>query len=68
MFSTWGIAALGSGAQVTEALYDAGFGSSGRFYAAADAVLGMKPGAYRKGGAQAVRSGERDGHREVEAD
>lgn len=46
-------AALGKGAQVTEALYDAGFGSSGRFYAAADADLGMKPSAYRKGGAEA---------------
>lgn len=43
--------ALGKGAQVTEALYDAGFGSSGRFYAAADAALGMAPAAYRKGGA-----------------
>jgi len=43
--------ALGKGAQVTEALYDAGFGSSGRFYAAADAALGMLPAAYRKGGA-----------------
>jgi AraC family transcriptional regulator of adaptative response/methylated-DNA-[protein]-cysteine methyltransferase len=42
--------ALGKGAQVTEALYDAGFGSSGRFYAAADAALGMLPGTYRKGG------------------
>jgi AraC family transcriptional regulator of adaptative response/methylated-DNA-[protein]-cysteine methyltransferase len=47
-------AALGKGAQVTEALYDAGFGSSGRFYAAADGALGMKPAAYRKGGAEAV--------------
>lgn len=46
-------AALGEGAQVTEALYEAGFGSSGRFYAAADAALGMKPAAYRRGGAQA---------------
>ena len=45
--------ALGSGAQVTEALYDAGFGSSGRFYAAADDALGMRPAAYRKGGASA---------------
>ena len=44
-------AALGKGAQVTEALYGAGFGSSGRFYAAADAALGMRPAAYRRGGA-----------------
>ncbi|RYD89533.1 MAG: methylated-DNA--[protein]-cysteine S-methyltransferase, partial [Sphingomonadales bacterium] len=29
------------------------FGSSGRFYAAADDALGMKPAAYRKGGAAA---------------
>lgn len=45
--------ALGKGAQVTEALYDAGFGSSGRFYAAAAGALGMLPAAYRKGGASA---------------
>lgn len=45
--------ALGKGAQVTEALYEAGFGSSGRFYAAADDALGMRPAAYRKGGAAA---------------
>ena len=45
--------ALGKGAQVTEALYDAGFGSSGRFYATADDALGMLPAAYRKGGAEA---------------
>ena len=44
-------AALGRGAQVTVELYDAGFGSSGRFYAAADAALGMRPAAYRSGGA-----------------
>jgi len=46
-------AALSEGAQVTEALYDAGFGSSGRFYAAANDALGMKPARYRKGGADA---------------
>ena len=45
--------ALGKGAQVTAALYDAGFGSSGRFYATADDALGMLPAAYRKGGAEA---------------
>lgn len=44
-------AALAKGARVAEALYDAGFGSSGRFYAAADGALGMLPAAYRKGGA-----------------
>jgi len=47
-------AALSGGAQVTEALYDAGFGSSGRFYAAADGALGMLPAAYAKGGKAAV--------------
>lgn len=36
---------------VTAAIYDAGFNSSGRFYETADQVLGMKPTAYRAGGA-----------------
>jgi AraC family transcriptional regulator of adaptative response/methylated-DNA-[protein]-cysteine methyltransferase len=44
-------AALASGAAVTEAIHAAGYGSSGRFYAEADAVLGMKPTVYREGGA-----------------
>ncbi len=35
---------------VTEAIYDAGFNSSGRFYAQTDAVLGMTPRDYRAGG------------------
>jgi AraC family transcriptional regulator of adaptative response/methylated-DNA-[protein]-cysteine methyltransferase len=35
---------------VTDALYAAGFNSSGRFYAAADGVLGMSPKAFRAGG------------------
>jgi AraC family transcriptional regulator of adaptative response/methylated-DNA-[protein]-cysteine methyltransferase len=38
-------------ASVTAALYDAGFGSSSRFYAASDRLLGMKPADYRGGGA-----------------
>jgi AraC family transcriptional regulator of adaptative response/methylated-DNA-[protein]-cysteine methyltransferase len=38
-------------ASVTEALYDAGFNSSSRFYAASDRLLGMKPADYRGGGA-----------------
>lgn len=38
---------------VTQALYGAGFSSSGRFYAQSDAVLGMAPGRYRAGGAGA---------------
>jgi len=36
---------------VTEAIYDAGYNSGGRFYAEADAMLGMTPSAYRAGGA-----------------
>ena len=44
-------AALTKGVSVTEALYDAGFNSSGRFYDATDAILGMTPTAYRAGGA-----------------
>ncbi len=35
---------------VTEALYDAGFGSNSRFYAASDQLLGMPPRDYRAGG------------------
>lgn len=42
---------LGRGERVTDAYFDAGFGSSGRFYAASDAVLGMQPSRYRAGGA-----------------
>ena len=41
---------------VTEAIYDAGFNSSGRFYEASNAMLGMTPSSYRKGGAkEAIR-------------
>ena len=47
-------AGLAGGAGVTEALYDAGFNSSGRFYAAAEGMLGMTPSRYRAGGAQEV--------------
>lgn len=46
-------AGLGSGASVTEALYDAGFNSSSRFYAVSSKVLGMTPTDFRKGGADA---------------
>jgi AraC family transcriptional regulator of adaptative response/methylated-DNA-[protein]-cysteine methyltransferase len=42
---------LAQAATVTEAVYDAGFNSSGRFYAASQAVLGMTPTRYRGGGA-----------------
>ncbi|MEN3975070.1 bifunctional DNA-binding transcriptional regulator/O6-methylguanine-DNA methyltransferase Ada [Emcibacter sp. SYSU 3D8] len=43
-------AALGEASTVTEALYDAGFGSSGRFYAGANASLGMTPTRFKAGG------------------
>jgi len=36
---------------VTEAIYTAGFASSGRFYANSTAILGMTPQRYRAGGA-----------------
>lgn len=36
---------------VTAAIYQAGFNSSGRFYQAADGLLGMAPSVYRAGGA-----------------
>jgi AraC family transcriptional regulator of adaptative response/methylated-DNA-[protein]-cysteine methyltransferase len=36
---------------VTEAIYDAGFNSNGRFYAGSSKMLGMKPKQYREGGA-----------------
>jgi AraC family transcriptional regulator of adaptative response/methylated-DNA-[protein]-cysteine methyltransferase len=38
-------------ATVTAAIYDAGFNSSGRFYAMSDQMLGMTPTRYRAGGA-----------------
>lgn len=43
-------AALAEGARVTDALYAAGFSSSGHFYAAADSILGMTPSRFRTGG------------------
>ncbi len=43
-------AALKGGASVTEAVYDAGYGSSSRFYEGADTRFGMRPKAYRDGG------------------
>ncbi len=42
--------ALRGGESVTAAIYEAGFNSSGRFYADATQSLGMKPAAYRDGG------------------
>ena len=38
-------------ATVTDAVYDAGFNSNGRFHAAAPETLGMTPTAFRRGGA-----------------
>jgi AraC family transcriptional regulator, regulatory protein of adaptative response / methylated-DNA-[protein]-cysteine methyltransferase len=42
---------LASGSSVTEAIYDAGFNSSGRFYEKSADMLGMTPSQYRAGGA-----------------
>jgi AraC family transcriptional regulator, regulatory protein of adaptative response / methylated-DNA-[protein]-cysteine methyltransferase len=47
---------LGKCETVTGAIYDAGFGSNGRFYAASSQLLGMTPSDFRSGGAgQALR-------------
>lgn len=43
--------ALRTGADVTQAMMDAGFSSSGHFHAAAGAALGMPPSRYGRGGA-----------------
>ena len=43
---------LRKGADVTTALYDAGFGSSSRLYEKSTQELGMTPGTYRRGGKQ----------------
>lgn len=45
-------AQLGRGSSVTEAIYDAGFNASSRFYEASDNVLGMTASRYRAGGVQ----------------
>lgn len=42
---------LARGSSVTEAMYDAGFNSSGRFYEKSRNMLGMTPTQYRAGGA-----------------
>lgn len=42
--------ALTANARITDAIYEAGFGSTGPFYAAADRTLGMTPSAFRAGG------------------
>jgi AraC family transcriptional regulator of adaptative response/methylated-DNA-[protein]-cysteine methyltransferase len=47
---------LAQAPSVTAAAYDAGFQSSGRFYAASNGVLGMTPRRYRAGGSgEAIR-------------
>ncbi len=46
--------ALASGGTVTEAIYDAGFNSGGRFYAKSAQVLGMTPTRFRAGGETAT--------------
>ena len=43
---------LDSSVTVTEAIYDAGYSSSGRFYEESNYILGMKPSKYRQGGAR----------------
>jgi AraC family transcriptional regulator, regulatory protein of adaptative response / methylated-DNA-[protein]-cysteine methyltransferase len=43
-------AGLAKGHTVTETIYDAGFNSSGRFYAKSTEMLGMTPTHYRAGG------------------
>jgi len=45
--------ALTRSATVTEAIFDAGFNSGGRFYAASEQMLGMTPTDFRAGGARA---------------
>jgi len=44
-------AELGKDGSVTEAIYDAGFNSSGRFYEQSTSLLGMTPSRYKAGGA-----------------
>lgn len=46
--------ALGESETVTEAIYDAGFNSGGRFYEQSAKVLGMTPTRFRAGGHQAL--------------
>ena len=43
--------ALTQSGTITEAIFDAGYGASSRFYEKSDAVLGMTPTAWRAGGA-----------------
>lgn len=43
---------LGSAPSITQAIYDAGFGSNGRFYEKSAGILGMTPTQFRNGAAQ----------------
>lgn len=43
-------AVLKETSRVTDAIYDAGYNSSSRFYEASDKILGMKPKAFKSGG------------------
>lgn len=45
---------LSNSGTVTEAIYDAGYNSSGRFYETSNEVLGMTPSNYRAGGQSAA--------------
>jgi AraC family transcriptional regulator, regulatory protein of adaptative response / methylated-DNA-[protein]-cysteine methyltransferase len=47
-------AELGKSSTVTEAIYDAGFNSNGRFYEKSGEMLGMTPTDYRAGGVNAA--------------
>jgi AraC family transcriptional regulator of adaptative response/methylated-DNA-[protein]-cysteine methyltransferase len=47
-------AGLSGDGTVTQAIYDAGFNSGGRFYAMSNEALGMTPTRYRRGGDRAV--------------
>jgi AraC family transcriptional regulator, regulatory protein of adaptative response / methylated-DNA-[protein]-cysteine methyltransferase len=45
---------LGRGGTITDAIYDAGFNSNGRFYERSNEMLGMTPTDYRAGGTNAA--------------
>jgi len=45
---------LESGSNVTDAIFDAGYGSNSRFYESAVQLLGMTPSAFRAGGANSA--------------
>lgn len=47
-------AELARSSSVTAAIYEAGYGSNGRFYSEAEQLLGMTPGEFRAGGRRAV--------------